>query len=104
MCRRLLGRTFLIAAVETCGPRRLRRTFLITAVKSVRVELAASARLVIEECEGSGGEQRRGKDVVVGQARQDRQRVATLWPTLAHPAAVAEAAVEQLENLHVVAG
>jgi hypothetical protein len=37
-----------------------------------RVRAAASARLIIEEREGRSGEQRRGEDVVVGEARQDR--------------------------------
>src|ERR1700730_13038764 len=57
----------------------------------------------VEERQGGRGEQRRAKDVVVGQARQDRERVTTLRPALVHPPAVAEAAVEQVEDLDVVA-
>ena len=48
-----------------------------------------SARLLVEERQGDRGEERRGADVVVGQAGQDRERVAALRPALAHPAAVA---------------
>jgi hypothetical protein len=38
----------------------------------------------------------------VGQTGQDRERVAALRPALAHPAAVAQAAVEELEHFDVV--
>src|ERR1700704_6061758 len=62
-----------------------------------------SGRLVLEEGEGHRGKQRRGADVVVGQARQDRECVTTRRPALAHPATVALSATEQLENLDVVA-
>src|SRR5262249_34633842 len=64
---------------------------------------ATSARLLVEEREGGRDEQRRAEDIIVGQAGQDRQRVATLRAALAHPAAVAQAAVEQVEDLGVVA-
>src|SRR6266550_945396 len=56
-----------------------------------------------EEVEGDRGEEWRDAQVVVGQAGQDRQRVPALRPALAHPPAVAEAAVEKLEGLDVVA-
>src|SRR5207302_1068177 len=59
---------------------------------------------LVEEGQGGRGEQRRGEDVVVRQAGQDRQRVTALRPALAHPAAVAQAAVEQVEDFDVVAG
>ena len=57
----------------------------------------------VEEREAVRGDQRRREDVVVLEAGQDRQRVAALRPALAHPAAVALAAVEQLERLDGVA-
>src|ERR1700674_3598625 len=62
------------------------------------------SRPLFEKRERSGGEQWRTKDVVVGQARQDRKGVPALRPALAHPAAVPEAAIKQFEHLDVVAG
>src|SRR2546430_13802660 len=61
------------------------------------------AYLGFEKGERSRGEKWRNAQVVMGQARQDRERVPALWPALAHPAAVPEAAVEQFEHLDVVA-
>src|SRR5512132_1842722 len=60
-------------------------------------------RLSVEERQGDGGEERRAGHVVVGEAGQDRECVTTLRATLAHPPAVAEATIEQLEDLDVVA-
>src|SRR6266542_2692073 len=57
---------------------------------------SALALLLVEEIETHRGEEPRGADVVVGQAGQDGKRMAALRPALAHPAAVAEAAVEEL--------
>src|SRR2546428_10228275 len=57
----------------------------------------------VEEVEGNRCEERRGAQVVVGQAGQHRERVPALRPALAHPTPVAEAAVEKLEGLDVVA-
>src|SRR4030095_14598857 len=62
-----------------------------------------SARLLVEEGEGDRREQRGLVQVVVGEAGQDGERVPALGPALPHPAAVAEAAVEQLEDLDVMA-
>src|SRR2546421_11447245 len=62
-----------------------------------------SAFLGFEKGERSLGEKWRNAQVVVGQARQDRERVPALWPALAHPTAVPEPAIEQLEHLDVVA-
>src|SRR5260221_10426016 len=64
---------------------------------------AERTRLLVEEGEGGRSEQRRGEDVVVGQARKDRERVTAFRPPLPHPAAIAQAAIEQLENLDVMA-
>src|SRR4029450_4806416 len=56
-----------------------------------------SARLLVEGGEGDGREQRGLVQVVVREAGQDGEGVTALWPALAHPAAVAKAAVEQGE-------
>src|SRR2546430_2123327 len=61
------------------------------------------AYLGFEKGERSRGEKWRNAQVVMGQARQDRERVPALWPALAHPTAVPEPAIEQLEPLDVVA-
>src|SRR2546429_1196182 len=61
------------------------------------------AYLGFEKGERSRGEKWRNAQVVMGQARQDRERVPALWPALAHPTAVPEPAIEQLEHLDVVA-
>jgi hypothetical protein len=51
----------------------------------------------------TAAKERRFVEVVVREAGQDRERVTALRPAFAHPAAVAESAVEQLEDLDVVA-
>src|SRR2546426_12839257 len=66
---------------------------------------AAAARCgPVEEVERDRGEERRNAQVVVGQAGKHRERVPALRSALAHPTAVAEAAVEKLEGLDVMAG
>src|SRR2546430_12402126 len=61
------------------------------------------AYLGFEKGERSRGEKWRNAQVVMGQARQDRERVPALWPALAHPAAVPQATTEQFERLDIVA-
>src|SRR5437667_4732970 len=58
----------------------------------------ASAARRVQEGQDRGREDRRLEDVVVRGARDDRERVAAGRPALAHPAAVALAATEQLED------
>src|SRR6266480_1264994 len=65
--------------------------------------VAGSGGLLVEEVERDRREQRRHAEVVVGQTGQDGQRVAAFRSSLAHPAAVAQAAVEQIEHFDVVA-
>src|SRR4051794_23904984 len=62
-----------------------------------------STSLLVEERKRRLREERRIPDVVVGEPGEDRQRMAALRPALAHPAAVALAAIEQAEDLDVVA-
>src|SRR6187401_205078 len=62
-----------------------------------------SAPLIVEEIQGDRSEERRDGQVVVGQARQDRQRMTTLGSAFAHPAPITETPVKQLEHLDVVA-
>src|SRR3989442_7855431 len=64
---------------------------------------SALALIPVEEVEDDRGKEGRNAEVVVGQAGQDRDRVSALRPSLAHPAAVAQSAVEQLEGLAIVA-
>src|SRR4029078_3120567 len=59
--------------------------------------------LLVEEREGRRGEEWRGANVVMRQARQDRKRVTTGRPAPAHPHTVPLPATEQLEDLDVVA-
>src|SRR5881296_1327225 len=61
-------------------------------------------RLPVEKVEGHRGEERRSAEVVVGQPGQDSESMTALRPALTHPAAVAEAAVQELEGLDVVGG
>lgn len=48
--------------------------------------------VLTQEVDDDRGEQRRGEDVVVRQARQHGQRVPALRPALTHPAAVPQTA------------
>ena len=59
--------------------------------------------LLVEESQGDRREQGGLVQVVVGEAGQDGERVTALGSALPHPAAVAKAAVEQAEDLDVVA-
>src|SRR5438132_2383874 len=87
----------LVAWLRRTAGRRIARG--LTAAET----LGSTPRLRIEEVEGDRRQKRRAADVVVGQARQDGERVTALGPALTHPAAVAQPAVEQLEDLDVVA-
>src|SRR5260370_9072720 len=64
---------------------------------------APLARLLVEECQRDRGEKRRAEDVVVRETGKDREGVTALRPALAHPAAVAQPAIEQVEHFHIVA-
>ena len=72
-------------------------------LKTYGWKLRLSARLIVEEAECDCREERRTAEVVMGQARQDRECVTALWSALAHPATVAETAVKQLEDFDVMA-
>src|SRR2546429_128230 len=56
----------------------------------------------VEEGERGCREERRAEDVVVSQARQDRECMPAFGPAFAHPATVAKAAAQQPEYLDVV--
>src|SRR4051794_38621479 len=62
-----------------------------------------STSLLVEERQRRLREERRIADVVMRQSGKDRQGVTALRTALAHPAAVALAAVEDPEDLDVVA-
>src|SRR5437867_12662490 len=74
-----------------------------TSVISASYRLREGVWLALQEGQRRSRQQRRRPDVVVRQARQDGKRVPSLRPALAHPTAVAQTAVEQLEHLDVVA-
>src|SRR5260370_42601001 len=65
-------------------------------------EAPLDSLLLVEERQRDRGEKRRGEDVVVGGSGKYCESVAALGPAHAHPAAVAQPAIEQLEHINTV--
>src|SRR5260370_24279608 len=66
-------------------------------------EAPLDSLLIVEERQRARGEKRRAEDVVVGESGKYCESVTALGPALAHPAAVAQPAIEQLEHIDIVA-
>src|SRR5260370_10753904 len=66
-------------------------------------EAPLDSLLLVEERQRDRGEKRRAEDVVVGESGKYCESVTALGPALAHPAAVAQPAIEQLEHIDIVA-
>src|SRR5260370_39790734 len=65
-------------------------------------EAPLDSLLLVEERQRDRGEKRRAEDVVGGESGKYRESVTALGPALAHPATVAQPAIQQREHNDIV--